>query len=139
MSFRLIAALGTAAALFGLTAAAHPPRPADPGCDATSPTAKAFLARALSTFPNLDAAGRQRLHLTAAPKTVTLVTATATCDAVIAAHNRWLDGRFRAYKVTRTPIAKAGSSYLLDLPAGKGPVEREIFVYDSTLHFVALY
>jgi len=139
MSIRIIAALGTAAAVFGLTAASHPPHRNNPGCDATSSTAKAFLASALRTFPNLDAAGRERLHLTATPKTVTLVTATATCDAVIAAHNRWLDGRFAAYKVTSTPIARAGPSYLLDLPPGRGPVERLIFVYDSTLHFVAVY
>lgn len=109
------------------------------GCDANSPDAQSFLASASTTFTQLDSLRRLRLGWHSTPKTVTLVTETATCDRVVAAHNKWADGKYAAYKVTRTPIAKAGPSYLVELPPGRGPAERLIFVYDSALNFTTVY
>ena len=108
-------------------------------CDADSPRAKSFIASANSTFPRLDSLQRARLGWRSAPKSVMLVTQSATCDSIVAAHNRFVAGQHAAYRVSRAVIAKAGSAFLLELPPAQVPAERMIFIYDSTLKFTAIY
>jgi hypothetical protein len=132
---RPIAAISVALAIVMRPTPAHPAQ----GCDATSPDAKGFLATASETFTRLDGAKLQRLGWKSPPASVALVTQTAVCDAVVSAHNKWADGKYASYRVTRTPIAKAGTAYLLDLPAGHGPAERLIFIYDSAYRFTTVY
>jgi hypothetical protein len=108
-------------------------------CDADSPGARSFIASANSTFPHLDSLRRARLGWRTAPHSVILVTREATCDSVLAAHNRFVAGQNAAYRVSRAVIAKAGSAFLLELPPAQVPAERMIFIYDSTLKFTAIY
>jgi len=131
---------GVLAATAVAIAAARLPKSASAAraCDASSPHAKAFLAAANTTFPRLDSLRRLRLGWRTAPKSVTLVSSPATCDAVVAAHNRFVNGRYAAYRVTTPVIAKADGSYLVDVPPG-GPSEELIFIYDSAYQFRAIY
>jgi hypothetical protein len=135
-----IVQVGLIAAAAVTIAAARLPKSASTvrACDASSPHAKAFLATANSTFPRLDSLRRLRLGWNAAPKSVTLVSSSATCDAVVAAHNRFVNGKYAAYRVTTPVIARADGSYLVDVPPG-GPSEELIFIYDSAFQFRAIY
>jgi len=135
--FRLVQLGVVTLAAVAISAAKPGPTPATvSACDASSPHAAAFLAGANATFTKLNSAQITRLRMTAAPRSVTLVTQATTCEAVLTAHNAFF-GKYAAYKVTRAVIAKAGSSYLVEVPGGSE--ETEIVVYDSTPKFVAVY
>lgn len=109
------------------------------GCDVKSPRAETFLAQANATFPRLDSQRIARFGWHKAPRVVTLVTQPAKCDAIVAAHNAFVNGKHPAYHLTKAVIAQAGSSYLVEVPPGPGAAERMIFIYDSTLKFTAVY
>jgi hypothetical protein len=109
------------------------------GCDATSPRAKTFLANANATFTQLDSMQRVRLGWHEAPRSVTLVTRDVMCDSIVRAHNKFVDGRYAAYRVTNVVVVRAGNSFLLELPPARVPAQQMIFVYDSTLRFKTVY
>lgn len=134
--FRLGAAIIAMSAL--LAAEPAPARPGLPGCDVTSPHAASFIATANETFPHLDSLRASRLGWRTAPKTVTLVKEAKKCDAVVAAHNKFVDGK-QGYHLSTAVIAQAGNSYLVEVPPGNGVAQHMIFVYDSTLKFTAIY
>ena len=110
-----------------------------PGCEVNSPRAAAFIATANATFPRLDSLHVERLGWRKPPKVVTLVTRPEKCDSIVAAHNRFVNGKHPAYRLTTAVIAQAGSSYLVEVPPGPGTAERMIFVYDSSLTFRTIY
>ncbi|MGH7523785.1 MAG: hypothetical protein ACREK8_05730 [Gemmatimonadales bacterium] len=109
------------------------------GCDATSPRATRFIATANATFPHLDSLRVTRLGWRKAPKSVTLVKDAKKCDAVVAAHNRFVNGNHKAYHLTTAVVAQADGSYLVEVPPGNGVAQNMIFVYDSSLTFTAIY
>jgi hypothetical protein len=126
-------------ALTGLLAArTAPARPAAIGCDVNSPHAASFIATANATFPHLDSLRVSRLGWRKAPRSVSLVKEAKKCDAIVAAHNKFVDGK-QAYHLSNAVIAQAGSSYLVEVPPGNGVAQHMIFVYDSTLKFTAIY
>jgi hypothetical protein len=125
-------------AVTALLAAKTPVRAGQPGCDVTSPHAASFIATANATFPHLDSLRVSRLGWRSAPKSVTLVKEAKKCDAVVAAHNKFVDGK-QAYRLSNAVIAQAGNSYLVEVPPGNGVAQHMIFVYDSTLKFTAIY
>jgi len=135
-SFRLGAVLVSATAL--MAAQPAPNRPAQHGCDVNSPHAASFIATANATFPRLDSLRVSRLGWQRAPKSVTLVKEAKKCDAIVAAHNKFVDGK-QAYRLSNAVIAQAGNSYLVEVPPGNGVAQHMIFVYDSTLKFTAIY
>jgi hypothetical protein len=134
--FRLGAALIAATAL--LAARSAPAGPAPVGCDVKSLHATSFIATANATFPHLDSLRVSRLGWRKAPKSVTLVKEAKKCDAVVAAHNKFVDGK-QGYHLSNAVIAQAGSSYLVEVPPGTGVAQHMIFVYDSSLKFTAIY
>jgi hypothetical protein len=134
--FRLGAALIAVTALLAAKTAPAGPGPA--GCDVDSPHATSFIATANATFPHLDSLRAARLGWHAAPKSVALVKEAKKCDAIMAAHNKFVDGK-QAYHVSNAAIVQAGNSYLVDVPPGNGVAQHMIFVYDSTLKFTAIY
>ena len=125
---------------FGAIAAKPAPvRRVSSGCGPNSPHAIAFLGTANSTFTHLDGAKLAKLGWPTAPISVTLETHAATCDAVVAAHNAFAGSTDPDYRVTSPVIARAGHSYLLEVPPTAKRVETIIFVYDSTLKFKTIY
>lgn len=132
---------GTAAVL--LLAAGSAKQPGVPntsgGCDVTSPRAAKFIATANATFPHLDSLRVTRLGWRKAPKSVTLVKDAKKCDAVVAAHNRFVNGNHKAYHLANAVVAQADGSYLVEVPPGNGVAQNMIFVYDSSLQFTAIY
>lgn len=122
-------------AAIAISAAKPGPTPAVRDCDANSPHAKAFIALANSVIPHMDDEwSKDRLGVSKPPKSVTLVTQAVTCNAVLAAHNKSVGGKYAAYRVSTAAIAQAGTSYLVYIPAG-APSEEMVFIYDSTLRF----
>ena len=134
--FRLGAASIALTAL--LAAKTTPVRPGSSGCDVNSPHAASFIATANATFPHLDSLRASRLGWRTAPKSVSLVKEAKKCDAVVAAHNKFVDGK-QAYHLSNAVIAQAGNSYLVEVPPGNGVAQHMIFVYDSSLKFTAIY
>jgi hypothetical protein len=121
-----------------LAARTAPVRPGPTGCDTTSPHAVSFIATANATFPHLDSLRAARLGWHTAPKSVALVKEAKTCDAVVAAHNKFVDGK-QAYHLSNAVVAQAGNSYLVEVPPGNGVAQHMVFVYDSSLKFTAIY
>ena len=119
---------------------AQAPQKKTAGCDASSAHATSFLANAQSTFPRLDSAGAARLGWRAAPKTMSLVTAPAKCDAIVNAHNAYVSKGNAAFRLTSAAIIQADGTYLVEVPGGTAAVpERLIFVYDTALKFRVVY
>lgn len=133
---RLGAAMIAATAL--LTANTTTARPGLIGCDVTSPHATTFIATANATFPHLDSLRVARLGWRTAPKSVALVKEAKKCDAVVAAHNKFVNGK-QAYHLSNAVIGQADNSFLVDVPPGTGVAQHMIFVYDSSLKFMAIY
>ena len=132
-----VAAVGASAALLAARPAVR--HESSPGCDTSSPRASKFLATANATFPHLDSTRVARLGWRKAPKSVTFVTQPAKCDAIVAAHNRFVNGNHAAYHLTTAIVAQAGDSYLVEVPPGPGAAEQMIFIYDSSLKFTAVF
>ena len=134
--FRLGAAMIAVTALLATKTAPASPRPT--GCDVDSPHAVSFIATANATFPHLDSLRASRLGWRTAPKSVSLVKEAKKCDAIVAAHNKFVDGK-QAYHLSNAVVAQAGNSYLVEVPPGNGVAQHMIFVYDSSLKFTAIY
>ena len=125
-----------------MTLGAAEPRhrqPGDPGCDVNSAHATKFLASTQSMLPKLDAPGAQRLGWQRAPSAVMLVTQSAKCDSIIAAHNAYVSKSPTPFRLTVTAIVQANNSYLLEVTPANGASENMIFVYDSALKFRVVY